>query len=170
MPLWCGIPELIEISSARIACASWEIRMFSSSPQSWLAYIVPVAPFHLAGTCFTRLQSSSFLQCHSVRMWQGRVWWGLLIVSHKVHWDSDLFFFFFLCYSFFGSAWPRQLLHIGQDWSLVGSLTKVVVEGLTQPFCTVAVVVMSKECPSLVWVGFLGVVSGKVLLVYSQQV
>lgn len=37
-------------------------------------------------------------------------------------------------------------------------------------FFTVAVVVMSKECPSLVWVGFLGVVSDKVLLVYSQQV
>lgn len=126
--------ELTEVSSAGITCASWEIRMFSCSLQSWLAHILPVTPILLAGMCFTHSLSSSLLQRYSFRMWQNWVWWVLLIISHKVHWDNALFFFFFYVIAPLGLCGHTQSLHMGWNWSLVGSVTKVVAGALIQPF------------------------------------
>lgn len=73
---------------SKIVCDSWEIRMYFCSPRSWLAYIVPVPLFLLAGM-FHRLPSS-LLQCRSFRMWQSRVQLVLLISSKYI--ETMIFF------------------------------------------------------------------------------
>lgn len=158
--------NILVISSARTACAPWEARMFSCSPQSWLAYIVPVAHFLLAGMYSIRLPSNSLLQCHSFRMWQSRVWWVLLIVSHKVHWDNDFdLFIYLLIYvnviaplKVCGQGLHPVTAH-GRRLIFSGESYKGACRRTDSAFFAVTVVMVSQEFPSLVWVGFLELVS-----------
>lgn len=137
--------ELIEISSARTACASWGNKNIFLLPQSPGYAVIPVASFLFTGM---RVSMSALLQCHSPRMWQKRIWWVLLIFWQKIHWDSE----------FFSVVAPLEVCGqaphaVTDSWARLifnGESYKDGCKRSNSTFLTVAevVVVVSPECTS----------------------